>query len=265
MFAHQVIEDSKRWENVDKEIIDKLVISINKSQKFHFGSSVDLCKLFSGNNGKEVFQTDVEYLKAPYNICWFDYVNYTDEKSTGGLWKRAFLIFCEENVINYAMFLYDKSIGFWYLSPLMIYIKVGAVHNDAYDYIRASSLYQSDINLDNPEEMKWMQHDLSVLEVSLRVLNCKNVLTEIIPKPIELNKKRKRNGKVEIFSYHILNISTKTKGKYTDGSIHSLSHNRIHLCRGHFKQRKTGLYWWQPHVRGQNKKGIVVKDYSVAT
>jgi len=27
----------------------------------------------------------------------------------------------------------------------------------------------------------------------------------------------------------------------------------------------TGLYWWQPHVRGQNKEGIVMKDYAIKT
>ena len=25
---------------------------------------------------------------------------------------------------------------------------------------------------------------------------------------------------------------------------------RMHWCRGHFKIRKTGVFWWSPHVRG---------------
>jgi len=50
-----------------------------------------------------------------------------------------------------------------------------------------------------------------------------------------------------------------------------LTHNRVHMCRGHFKEytedhrlfgKYTGLYWWQPYVRGQ-KEGIVIKDYEV--
>jgi len=49
-------------------------------------------------------------------------------------------------------------------------------------------------------------------------------------------------------------------------------HVRVHLCRGHFKQytadhpllgRHVGLYVWQPHVRGKNKDGVVMKDYNV--
>ena len=41
-------------------------------------------------------------------------------------------------------------------------------------------------------------------------------------------------------------------------------------CRGHFKRytedkplfgRYTGLYWWQPHIRGADRSGAVIKDY----
>lgn len=48
--------------------------------------------------------------------------------------------------------------------------------------------------------------------------------------------------------------------------------NRVHLCRGHFKEyteqnplfgRHVGRYWWQPCVRGKKEKGIIAKDYIV--
>jgi hypothetical protein len=48
--------------------------------------------------------------------------------------------------------------------------------------------------------------------------------------------------------------------------------NRVHLCHGHFKNytegnplfgKYTGRYWWQPFVRGNKKKGVVMKDYLV--
>jgi hypothetical protein len=46
----------------------------------------------------------------------------------------------------------------------------------------------------------------------------------------------------------------------------------VHLCRGHFKTytddnplfgKHVGKYYWQPSIRGKNKKGIVAKDYSL--
>jgi len=95
-----------------------------------------------------------------------------------------------------------------------------------------------------------------------------------LPTPEALNKKRRKNGKQEIFDYHVLNVVVpSTKQGYREQS-EPLSHVRVHLCRGHFKEytqehplfgKLTGLYWWQPHVRGQNKEGIVMKDYAIKT
>jgi hypothetical protein len=29
-----------------------------------------------------------------------------------------------------------------------------------------------------------------------------------------------------------------------------------HLVRGHFKVRRTGLFWWSPHVRGKGEAPV---------
>jgi hypothetical protein len=114
---------------------------------------------------------------------------------------------------------------------------------------------------------------LSNIEKTVRLLNCKNIQTEKIQPPAKLNKKRIRSGKQSIFDYHILNLvlpSNKKRG-YQEQQV-PLSHNRVHLCRGHFKEytkehplfgRHTGLYWWEPSVRGQNRDGVVMKDYNI--
>jgi len=114
--------------------------------------------------------------------------------------------------------------------------------------------------------------DLSLLETSVKLLNCKNIRTETIKASEKLNKKRRKNGKAEIFDYKVLSVfKPGNKQDYRQGTI-PLSHNRVHLCRGHFKEYTTdhpllgkhvGLYWWQPHVRGQNRDGIVIKEYDV--
>ena len=38
-------------------------------------------------------------------------------------------------------------------------------------------------------------------------------------------------------------------------------HVRGHFQRGHFKRKPKGVYWWNPHWRGDFSKGIVMKDY----
>jgi hypothetical protein len=38
---------------------------------------------------------------------------------------------------------------------------------------------------------------------------------------------------------------------------------RSHFVMGHFKARKTGVFWWSPFVRGRKDVGEVVKTYEV--
>jgi hypothetical protein len=39
--------------------------------------------------------------------------------------------------------------------------------------------------------------------------------------------------------------------------------SRMHLRRGHFKQRRTGLFWWNPHVAGKNSEFSIEKSYKI--
>ena len=103
----------------------------------------------------------------------------------------------------------------------------------------------------------------------LAFLSCKN--TKIV---LNKHKRKKLNRqKKPLLSYYTLeikNIKSITESKANQKNIWS---NRIHLCRGHFKTYTvenplfgsiTGRFWWQPSVRGQNKKGVVMKDYVVS-
>jgi hypothetical protein len=103
-----------------------------------------------------------------------------------------------------------------------------------------------------------------------KLLSCKNIKTEEI-KPIITRQMRRHPDNKHLYSYYVLNITGKAPQHTTTNSI-SASHNRVHFCRGHFKQytpdaplfgQHTGLYWWEPHLRGQDKSGFVDKDYKV--
>jgi len=95
-----------------------------------------------------------------------------------------------------------------------------------------------------------------------RLINCKNVLLNKINPPEKLNKNRIKNGKLPLVSYHeIVLKNSKKQFKPTEGDIGY--HNRIHLCRGHYKERKSGIYWWSQHIRGKNKEGKIEKSYTV--
>lgn len=46
-------------------------------------------------------------------------------------------------------------------------------------------------------------------------------------------------------------VISMTDYEYPDGTPReSFVHRAKHLVRGHFKQRKTGMFWWNPYMRG---------------
>lgn len=114
--------------------------------------------------------------------------------------------------------------------------------------------------------------DLSCLNTAILLLNCKNVETESHPPPKKLNKKRISKNKSPLFTFHTLKLKFPQKRSVPSGERKEAeNHCRLHFCRGHFKKytdenplfgRISGLWWWQPHVRG-TREGFVDKDYEV--
>jgi hypothetical protein len=105
------------------------------------------------------------------------------------------------------------------------------------------------------------------------LLNCINIVKIKNTAPKKLQKARIKRGKLPIQSYYTLKLKGVSK-KYENiaDKVDSQWSNRIHLCRGHFKRytkdkpllgKYVGLWWWQPIVRGRNKKGVIFKDYEL--
>jgi len=268
MYAHQVIEDIKvRYSDTPFNPIyslEKIIHEIVVSQKFHFGNSYGLDKTFK-HEGQFAFKEMPEYLRFPYKKCWFDYRVFDESISNSINAFRGFLILSDEknrNTINVLSFLKDTKY-LWGMSDVVQILKIG---EGMASRMQIYPALKSEINEDY-----YLWSDLSLLERSIRLLNCKNIMTEKIEAPGALNKKRRGSGKQELFDYYVLNVTVPSNKQGYREKVEPLSHNRLHLCRGHFKKyttehplfgKFTGLYWWQPHVRGQ-KIGIVLKDYII--
>lgn len=100
----------------------------------------------------------------------------------------------------------------------------------------------------------------------LEVLNISNVKTVLISPSEKLNARRLARGRKPLYSFHTLvcNVGGEAKeilrgeaGGGAEGMV------RVHLVRGHIKRRRTGLFWWQPHARGNPRLGVVMKDYAL--
>jgi hypothetical protein len=77
-----------------------------------------------------------------------------------------------------------------------------------------------------------------------------------------INKKRLRLGKLPLCEYHIVDLNKEIKQclKQTDSEVvHGV---RFHWRRGHFKARKTGIFWWNPHTAGRAEYGEIDKEYT---
>lgn len=94
--------------------------------------------------------------------------------------------------------------------------------------------------------------------------NTKNIKKTTIYPAKKLNAKRIANGKRPLFEYKILDIHREAiEFNRPMLSAGTGSKKRQHMCKGHFKKRKTGVYWWNPQVRGSKELGVVKKDYKL--
>jgi hypothetical protein len=95
----------------------------------------------------------------------------------------------------------------------------------------------------------------------LMVLNVKN-LSEVVPSPIINNAARLRRGKRELMDYRICRIP-KERRHFFSTSGEGNCDRRYHSVRGHIKTYTDRVVWCPDFMRGNPRKGVVLKDYAV--
>ncbi|CAN5440604.1 hypothetical protein BH10CYA1_BH10CYA1_62190 [soil metagenome] len=107
----------------------------------------------------------------------------------------------------------------------------------------------------------------SLVKTVLAILNSKNITDQesVSTLPMPNNLRRKMPTQKKLYAHHLLKIDL-TKSQRNRAAAYGLSveEMRAHLVRGHFKVRKSGIFWWSPFVRGSAKEGIVTKDYEIS-
>ena len=311
MYGHHIVEDLNHLLSVHKDIdlmykdsITHAVDEVKDAQHFYLGEYKEFVEPLKNYNKEKdpiFLGCCSENVRLPYKQCLFLFENKSDipndptEVPKRGVYVRELLPdFFGIIIINYI-----KQVQRWVLSPQQYMVSIGKTFNDSpmkpmlEEILRrngvAANEFTSRLN-SNIQAVPTMsntesgfsegiaaddQRDIFVLNSALLLLNCKNIeLEEIIP-PKQLNKKRKKLGKQEIFTYKTLKLSLPSQNAKRSTEIsESGSKSRIHLCRGHFKYYKesapllgkhTGMYWFQPHIRGNNKSGVVIKSYELST
>lgn len=311
MYAHQAIEDMSRFIEASRrqatetgrpglhdeliKCLENTIPLIRDSQKFHMG---DVSSINALSQDRLLFMNNPEDLRLPYQTMWFDYsmpdsaeqtscnpelprVHNTKEAALVSrgpiptLWMAHFFTYIMEN----------RS---WLPAPLAIFIMIGGYTGENKAFLDAHG-YGPPRGKNNDgtivpvwmeeatdQQKEWIMREftlnLNLLELSVRILNCKNIQMDRVKAPEALNRKRARAGKLPIQDYHILNVfKPGVKQEYRPGSAPTGS-TRMHLCRGHIKTftkehplmgKHVGSYWWESQLRGRQENGTIGKEYAV--
>lgn len=120
-----------------------------------------------------------------------------------------------------------------------------------------------------------IHEDLGIVIRMLALLNARNLEECVVsPAPKKLNSKRARNGHPPFVEYHTLKVFISKEGTIprlsrmlTTQDVQRLFTNgrKFGEVEGHFKLRKTGMFWWGSYLRGNPQKGRIVAQHKVET
>ncbi|MTH95674.1 hypothetical protein [Roseibium sp. RKSG952] len=91
-----------------------------------------------------------------------------------------------------------------------------------------------------------------VLIPILILMSCPNAIATHAVSHEKLNKNRRKKGKPELSDYKLVKMSlSKSRRRVVEGAAVASGARTVSgsLVMGHFKVRKTGVFWWNPHSR----------------
>lgn len=296
----------------DAVILKRRVELIRESKKFFLGSAVSaLDVLISMLHDSSLFVEFQEFFRLPYKVCWFDFqcptsgmINVVNRNDDSGesikIFNEAAGVLAVEHYpgcISFDCFYKIKYEDLrWIMSGRSYLLEIPYsvdVNQKAIDFLggatpgwvlsRVPGLISNlrffsalpGLDQDVSKDKRIAGGDgrcLCMINYAMLLLNCKNIIPQVVIPSVKLNKSKRRKGKTEGFTYRVLDL--KFPHNQPGGSnLLAGGHNRVHLCHGHFKKytaeaplfgRIVGLWWWDPYKRGRNKDGVVEKDYSIS-
>ena len=200
--------------------------------------------------------TNIEYIKLPYPVCYFEVEQKPLEL------KAVILNQHSESEIRGRVF---DTVG-GRLMP--VYYGFRYKKNESGPGLSATVTIPKGLNFDAGDDAPIMEHNTlaiaSSVAVALMLLNCENVKIKEHATPKMLNKKRKKKNKPPLSSYKTLVVYKPGDigGEYQ--TIGETSSRRAHLRRGHIRRYKSGLQIFvNSCVVGDLGLGVVNKEYKI--
>jgi hypothetical protein len=212
------------------------------AQKFAFDApTVEAAfQLWPNEISEEELQKRLPFCRLPFHMCWFEFP-----------WKRSkygFLLRSEGDFQKFdGLCVAEGRDKPSFLGEFTYEINEGKA------IITGPTEAQRNIY----EAFGWMLMRL------LFALNIKNLVTREFVDKTSHNQKRARKGRPPLFSYHVCRIRPSTRSPAAADQTGESRGVRAHLVRGHLKARKTGVFMWSPHARGDAGLGVVHKEYRI--
>lgn len=256
MQAHKVIEALRRLRGntMPTDQADLLERKITESIKFEFDFG-EFPML-----SRETMEDHIDKLRLPFPLCYFEVpgVGALLARENGN--DRYILI----HPFYYGMY-GSKEWGTWPPEVMLAICKDdGTIMSLSDDESIQRDL---EISFGDEKQATIIGGLPSMVIRGLSVMNCSNVKCIENPPPKFLNKKRAKAGKVPMFSYWTLHISTNDQRQAKNGDAAQSGRNgpRLHLRRGHIRRLHSGATTWvQSCMVGEQSRGVVAKDYRVS-
>jgi hypothetical protein len=117
-------------------------------------------------------------------------------------------------------------------------------------------------------------NSLAAFSTTCALMCCKNIVQAKETPHSDLQKARRKRGRLPLVSYHVLKVRSisarNTSPRASRGNAGEPL--AVHWVRGHFKHytesapllgRAVGTFWWSPHLAGRDASRVVHKDYEV--
>jgi len=301
MFADDII-NSRALRDIELGAAghDQLSLLLRHAQKFvlapDFVSAADALYV-----DKPQLHKTVEFCRLPFRLCWFEFSNQRRTNWVGeakpnenplavsqtNVERMGFLFQTVEGTDDWmvSMFWKIKGLDVPSFTPYAVTVEKekrnaaflstpGAVLPNAipahFEHFAHSCIYG------NPnKQFARMLHrswnddwdgELPFIFAMLGILNARNIAEREYVDRSEMNRKRERRGKSPLSSHHTLTINSRVRRFFAEKKEggDAVSELRAHFVRGHFKVRKSGVFFWSPFLRGDQSKGFVSKDYKAA-
>ena len=97
------------------------------------------------------------------------------------------------------------------------------------------------------------------------LVNARNATELVAIDQHRLNRARVKRGERPLYEHHVLKIHTRQQRRVQDdGQSRDHTPIRGHFVAGHWKVRRTGIFFWHPFRRGDFTKGKIDKTYEVS-